>query len=100
MGRGKLGLQQAHRAYQRATPGLDLFDPVAGAHDATLDHTGVDPAQIELAAGLAVEPARRLGTEALRELGASGVRLDADLEQGGSDFEPRAGRQVCVPEVQ
>src|SRR5262249_29175888 len=67
----------------------------AGDHDPR-----VDAAQVELAARGRVHEPQRVASEALRELGAAGVRFGRDLDDRGAERKPRAGRQVLTAEVE
>mgnify|MGYP003521110161 CR=1 FL=1 len=80
-------------------------DPVTRSHTARRDDAGIEPSQPQGPPHGAVDEAHRLGTEPLHELGASGVGLLGDLDDGPAhlrvaDGQSRAGRQVLVGQVE
>ncbi len=77
----------------KASDGVALLD------GAFLDDSRVDPAQVEGTTGRRVHEARRIAAEALEELRAARVGLFGHLDDGSTDAQARAGRQVVGREV-
>ena len=78
----------------------ELGDGVAGADRSWLDHPGIEAAQPELAALRRVHQSRGVTSEALVELGATGVGLGEDLDGGVAQPQSRARRQVRLGDVE
>ena len=94
------GRRRRNTGRRRAPSALVLAHLVAFADHAGHDDAGVQAPEPERLAGLGVDEAQRLAAEALGELGAAGVGLRGDLDDGRPELAagcrragwPRSGR--------
>src|SRR5688500_741249 len=77
-----------------------LSNRIPGLNPAGDHHPRIDPAQVQFASSGRVHEARRVRAEALKKLGAARMRLRRDLDDGGSDGEPRAGRKIRLADIE